>query len=413
MSKKRTADQAFVRKVNLSVVLRHIHIASPVSRAQIAMATGLNKSTVSSLVDDLLKRDLILESGTNSVGTGRPATLLKINPNVGYIIGVQFGVDFVAVILTDFLGKIQLRKRIESSPTELPDHVIKQALSLVSEAIDTCKNNQQKMLGIGISAPGIVDIDQGVLMYAPNLQWRNIPLKKIFSEYTELKTFVDNDANAAAIAEYLFGTTRLSKDFIFVFAGVGIGGGLFLNGNLHRGKNGYAGEIGHSPIIADYPPLKCHCGNCGCWETYANQDSILYRVQTCLDKQQNSILPELISEKNAPLSISMVKQAADLNDKVAIASLAEAGAALGQGFACIINIFNPEKIILGGPLASIGDYLLPSSKEKMTQYSLNEYGSEVQVLLSSFGTDASLIGGIAIVVDDILSNPLQVERRWS
>ena len=186
-----------------------------------------------------------------------------------------------------------------------------------------------------------------------------------------------------------------------------------MNGNLHRGKNGYAGEIGHSPIIADYPPLKCHCGNCGCWETYANQDSILYRVQTCLDKQQNSILPELISEKNAPLSISMVKQAADLNDKVAITSLAEAGAALGQGFACIINIFNPEKIILGGPLASIGDYLLPSSKEKMTQYSLNEYGSEVQVLLSSFGTDASLIGGIAIVVDDILSNPLQVERRWS
>jgi len=413
MLKKRTADQAFVRKVNLSVVLRHIHIALPVSRAQIATATGLNKSTVSSLVDDLLKRGLILESGTNSVGTGRPATLLKINPNAGNIIGVQFGVDFVEVILTDFVGKIQVQKRIETSPTELQDHVVRQALSLVSEAIDTCKNNQKKMLGIGISAPGIVDIDQGVLMYAPNLQWRNIPLKKIFSEYTGLKTFVDNDANAAAIAEYLFGATRLIKDFIFVFAGVGIGGGLFLNGNLLRGKNGYAGEIGHSPIIADYPPLKCHCGNCGCLETYANQNSILYRVQTRLDKKQNSILPELISEKNAMLSISMVKQAADLNDKVAITSLAEAGAALGQGFACIINIFNPEKIVLGGPLASVGDYLLPSIKEKMTQYSLNEFGSEVQVLLSSFGTNASLIGGIAIVVDDILSNPLQVERRWS
>lgn len=411
MSIKQTADQAYVREINLSLVLRHIHDEAPVSRAKIATVTGLNKSTVSSLVDDLLKRGLIRENGMNSVGTGRPATLLEINPEAGCIIGVQFGVDFVAVALTDFIGKIKWRRTIDTDPNEAQANIITQTLPLVDEAINACKDQQGKLLGIGLSVPGIVDIERGVLIFAPNLQWRDVPLRKTFSEYTGLKTYVENDANAAAIAEHLFGVARKIKDFIFVFAGVGIGGGLFLNGQLYRGKKGYAGEIGHSPIITDLPLTICHCGNPGCWETFANQTSILQRVQTNLDRKQSKIISELISENNAPLSISIIKQAADANDESAILSIAEAGAAMGQGFAGLINIFNPEKIILGGPLSSVGEYMLPSIEEAMTRYSLNEFGSLVNVLLSSFGADASLIGGIAVVVGDILSNPMQVERR--
>jgi len=411
MSTKRTADQAYVREVNLSLVLRHIHDELSISRARIAAISGLNKSTVSSLVDDLLRRGLIRESGMNSTGKGRPATLLEINPDAGCIIGVQLGVDFVAVALTDFIGKIQWRQTIGTNPSEAKDQILAQTLSLVTEAIDACTKQQGNLLGLGLSAPGTVDIEQGELIFAPNLQWQNVPLQKIFSEHTGLKTFVDNDANAAAFAEHLFGATCGVKDFIFVFVGVGIGGGLFLNGSLYRGKNGYAGEIGHSPIIADFPPLTCHCGNRGCLETYSNQASILYRVQTRLDEKRGSIIPELTSEQNVPLSISIIKQAADLNDEIAILSFAEAGAALGQGFASLINIFNPGKIILGGPLASAGEYLLPSIEENMIRHSLNEFGSQVQVLLSSFGTDASLIGAVGIVVDDILSNPTHVERR--
>ena len=411
MPTKRTANQTYVREVNLSLVLRHLHNEAPVSRAQIAAVTGLNKSTVSSLVEDLLKRGLIRENGINSVGQGRPATLLEINPGAGCIIGVQLGVDFTAVALTDFVGEIQWRQTIETNPSEEKEQILAQTLSLVNKAMDVCHQKQCNLLGLGLSVPGTVDIEQGVLTFAPNLHWQNIPLRKIFSEYTGLKAFVDNDANAAAIAEHLFGVARQIKDFIFVFAGVGIGGGLFLNGNLYRGKNGFAGEIGHSPIIGDFPPLTCHCGNRGCWETYANQDSILYRMQIYLDKKRSSIIPEMISDQNVPLSISMIKQAAEVNDENAIHALAEAGAALGQGFAGLTNIFNPKKIILGGPLASAGEYMLPSIEKYMVKHSLNEAGSQVQVLLSSFGPDASLIGAIAIVVDDILSNPIQVERR--
>jgi len=196
MPKKRTANQTYVREVNLSLVLRHLHNEAPVSRAQIAAVTGLNKSTVSSLVEDLLKRGLIRENGINSVGQGRPATLLEINPGVGCIIGVQLGVDFAAVALTDFLGEIQWRQTIETNPSEAKEQILTQTLSLVSKAMDACHQKQCNLLGLGLSVPGTVDIEQGVLTFAPNLHWQNIPLRKIFMEHTGLKTFVDNDATS-------------------------------------------------------------------------------------------------------------------------------------------------------------------------------------------------------------------------
>jgi glucokinase-like ROK family protein len=266
-------------------------------------------------------------------------------------------------------------------------------------------------LGIGLATPGTVDIKEGVLVFAPNLHWKNVPFRRIFSEGTRQKVIVENDANAAAMGEHLFGSARLINDFIFVFAGVGIGGGLFLNGKLYRGKNGYAGEIGHSPIMADQSQPVCHCGHRGCWETFANQYSIIQRMLARLEVKRDSVIPKLMREQNAPLSIAMIKQAADAGDPEAIESFAEAGRAMGQGFAGLINIFNPEKIILGGPLSLAGEYLLPAIRDVIPKHTLPEIDQEAEVTLSAFGQDASLIGAIAIVVDDVLSHPNQVERR--
>ncbi len=408
---KNTADQAFVRVLNLSSVLRLIHTQSPASRAQLAVITGLNKSTVSSLVDELIARNLIHEAGSNSNGAGRPATMLEINPQAGSIIGVELGVDFVSVAVTDFLGNITWRRREDANPNEDQQKMIDQTLRIVKEAMSAGKKKNTRFLGLGLATPGTVDLAEGVLIFAPNLHWRNVPFGRIFSEQTKLKVFVENDANAAATAEHLFGTARQCQDFLFVFAGVGIGGGLFLNGKLYRGKNGYAGEIGHSPIMAEPSQTVCHCGNRGCWETYANQYSIIQRVQARLEVKRTSIIPKLMADHNSPLTIPLIKQAADAGDREAIDSFAEAGHAMGQGFAGLINIFNPEKIILGGPLSIAGEYLLPAIKETMTRHSLPEIDQQAEVLLSPFGPDASLIGAIAIVADDVLSKPMSIERR--
>ncbi|HNC07187.1 MAG TPA: ROK family transcriptional regulator, partial [Anaerolineales bacterium] len=331
MIQKHPADQAFVRATNLSQVLRLIHSQSPLSRAQLAAITRLNKSTVSSLVDELIELGLVHETGSNIGGTGRPATLLEIDPQAGNIIGVEFGVDFVSVAVTDILGNIIWRRREDADPTGDQDKMINQTLVIVKDAIAAGKRKGYKFLGLGMTAPGTVDLKKGTMIFSPNLHWHNVPFVKIFSESTKLKVFIENDANAAAIAEHSFGTARQCEDFLFVFAGVGIGGGLFLNGKLYRGKNGYAGEIGHSPIMAEPSQNVCHCGNRGCWETYANQYSIIQRVQARLEVRRSSIIPKLMAEQNLPMGIPLIKQAADAGDREAIDSFREAGLAMGQG----------------------------------------------------------------------------------
>ena len=181
MSTRHSADQALVRELNLSLVLRFIHNEAPVSRAQIAQATGLNKSTVSSLVEDLLKRQLVHETGINSVGTGRPATLLEINPQAGGIVGIELGVDFVAVALTDFTGQILWRKMASIEQAEEQDATIAETLELARQAIDYCHEQNLHLLGLGLAMPGTVDLEEGVLIFAPNLHWKNVPLRKIYS----------------------------------------------------------------------------------------------------------------------------------------------------------------------------------------------------------------------------------------
>ncbi len=404
----KTTDQAFLRETNLSAVLRLIHSKSPISRAQLAVITGLNKSTISSLVDELLMRNLVHEAGSNSGAAGRPATWLEINPQAGLIIGVELGVDFVSVAVTDLMGSILWRRKEDTDPTEDQEKMIKQTLQIVKEAMTANTKKGGRFLGLGLSTPGTVDLKEGLLIFAPNLHWHNVPFRKIFHEQTKLDIFIENDANAAAIAEHLFGAAQHNRDFLFVFAGVGIGGGLFLNGKLYRGKNGFAGEIGHFPIMAEPSQILCHCGNYGCWETYANQYSIIQRLQTRLELKNGSIIPALMSKQKIPLSIPLIKQAADSGDQAAIDVFNEAGYAMGQGFAGLINIFNPEKIILGGPLSIAGDYLLPAIKETVANHSMPEFDQQTEVVLSTFGPDASLIGAIAIVADDVFAKPMSI-----
>jgi glucokinase-like ROK family protein len=403
-------DQAFLRETNLSALLHTLCNNTPLSRAQLANLIGLNKSTVSSLVEELLARGLIHAIGLNPGSAGRPGILLEINPQAGAVIGVELGVDFISVVVTDFLGQIIWRRFKRVDPMGATESIISQALALSNDACAFCHEKEMRLLGLGLSIPGTVDVTQGVLIYAPNLNWRNVPLGEIFSKATGLKVIVENDANAAAIGEHLFGVARQSKDFIFVFAGVGIGGGLFLNDHLYRGKEGQAGEIGHAPIMAEPLQYLCHCGNRGCWETYANQSSLIQRMQMHMDGKKNNLARQLMEEQNAPLSVDLIKQAADLGDKDARESFAGVGEAMGLGIANLVNIFNPDKVILGGPLSIGGKYLLPAINENVAKHSMPGLYPQVQILLSAFCADASVIGASALVIDSLMDKPAQVER---
>jgi glucokinase-like ROK family protein len=407
MSNYRAADQSFVRGTNIASILRYIHEQAPISRARLAALTGLNKSTVSSLVEELLERGLIHETGRDSPGQGRPATLLEINPAAGCILGIELGVDYVRAALVDLSGQILWRQSTDSDPSHPQEQIIRQALELVDAGKVTSNERSLPLLGLGAALPGMVDVQSGMLAFSPNLQWRDTPLARIFHEHTGVPVFVDNDANAGAMGEHVFGLARQTRNFIFVVAGVGIGGGLFLNGELYRGAGGYAGEIGHTHVSSDSSRL-CRCGSRGCWENSGNQYALIERVRARLDVGRRSLIPRLCAEQNLPLGLNVIAQAAAQGDQEALSALHDTGEAIGQGIANLINIFNPELIVLGGAMIIVGEYLLPAILETVKEKSLPDICRQTQIQLSGFGVEAVVIGAAALVVEAILSNPTAI-----
>jgi glucokinase-like ROK family protein len=408
----RAGDQTLVRENNLAIVLRYLQEGAPLSRARLADLTGLNKTTISSLIEELLDRALVHEVGLDRSGGGRPATLLDLAPQAGYIIGVELGVDLIAAVLTDFVGQIIWRREQKFDSVESQETTIAHALRMIDEAEAISRARDARLLGLGLTLPGMVDVQNGVLLFSPNLQWRNVPLSQILSEHTPLRVFVDNDATAAALAEHLFGTARRAHNFVFLIAGVGLGGGLFLNGDLYRGAGGIAGEIGHTSITMERS-WPCRCGNRGCWETFGNQYSLLQRVQALLDVGRNSLIPQLLAERDAPLTYSLITQAAAAGDTVALEALNETGVAIGVGVANLINTFNPEMVVVGGAMSTAGDLLLSPIKRVVEERALPEMLQRLEIVLSTFGPDASVMGAVALVVKSILCNPSIVERSSS
>ncbi|MFN2226039.1 MAG: ROK family protein [Anaerolineae bacterium] len=405
-----TGDQSLVREINLSTVLRYLHAGEPLSRAGLAGLTGLNKTTVSSLVEELLQRGLIREVGLDNSGSGRPAMLLDLNPRAGLVVGVALGVDFISAILADFVGDIHWRRLQEVDPTEGQEAMIRRTLVIVREAMEVSRRESACLLGLGIATPGTVDVERGLLIFSPNLQWHNVAYGQIFERETGLRVFVDNDANASALAEHLFGTARQAQNFISVFAGVGVGGGLFLNGELYRGAGGFAGEIGHTNFMLEHYRRPCRCGSRGCWETSVAQDSVVERVRTRLAVGRNSLVSKLMAEQGAALGLPIILQAAGAGDGQCLEALSETGALLGLGIANLVNTFNPELVVLGGPLSEAGEYLLPPIEEAIQNTVLPEIAEQVEIVLSPFGGDASVVGAVALAVDAILSKPSSVGR---
>jgi glucokinase-like ROK family protein len=407
-SNNRRGAQALLRESNLSAILRLLHSDSQLSRAQLAKLTYLNKSTVSSLTEELLDRGLIREAGLDNSGAGRPAILLEVNPQAGHIIGLQVDVGFILVLLTDFAGDIIWRSMQETDPLGRQEETLAQALDLVDEAIAINQSHGKRLFGLGLTLPGMVDVEKACLVFSPNLQWRNVPMGPVFQDHTGLPFFVENDANAAALGEHYFGIARRVQNFVFIVAGVGVGGGLFLNGSLYRGAGGLAGEIGHSSFSGTLS-RPCRCGSHGCWENSGNEDALKHRVQALLNVGRNSIIPRLMAKRGTALTPSLIIEAADAGDAVALKALAETGEALGVGISNLANIFNPESIVLGGTLSKAGNYLLPAIERAVERYALAEARQQTQIALSAFGTEAIVMGSVALVTEAVLKSPTSVQ----
>lgn len=402
----KTADQLLVKQINKMLVLNTIYKERPISRAELAKLTGLNKSTVSALVDELLSEGLILEIGIGESQGGRKPINLSINKEVGSVIGIDLGVNYILSILTNFAGDIIWEKRIAiKNRQKAPLQKIHDLVGLIHETIAHAPPTIRGIIGIGIGVPGMVNYDQGCVLSAPNLLWENIKLKDILEEEFNIPTLIDNEANAGAIGEKWFGLGKKTSELVYVSAGIGIGAGIIVNHELYRGAHGLAGELGHMTIHVH--GTQCTCGNIGCWEEYASEKALLRYLKENALKHPNSIL---VSEGDSTyldnLNIFQIVDAASRGDSLAIAGFKNIGYYLGVGVANLINAFNPKCVVVGNVLSLVGDILMEELRKEVARRSFSYKYSPVQIVSSELYMKACALGAVALVISRSYASPV-------
>ncbi len=399
-----TGDQALVRQINLSAILHHLREHAPISRAALAEITGLNKTTVSSLVGELIDNQFVREIGLGSAGSvGRRAMLLKLNPAAGCLVSGEIGVDFISVIAANFAADILWRHQTRIDPAMGQQAIAEQAASLLQQAREQGLSSCRNLLGVAVGVPGLVDLATGTLLFAPNLGWRDVPLRSILQQVFDAPVFVDNEANLAALGEHYFGAARGYEEVLYISVGVGLGGGLVHNGQIYRGVTGVAGELGHMTVDPDGE--MCNCGNRGCWETLVSQRALFRHIEQAIQAGQASQLSQMINGDYSRLTVPLVAEAARAGDAVALAALDKVGHNLGIGIASLVNALNPELVVFGGILSLTWEFLLPAVTEELKKRTLRWNREATQVVLARHGFDACVMGGLALVLQDTLREP--------
>lgn len=402
-TKLNTADQVWVRKMNRAIVLGIFRTHKTLSRARLANETGLNPSTVSNIISELIAENFIRETDLIQSSTGRPGRLLEINPEGGCALGIEINVDYIELMISDFAANVLWRKRQPSTPEIGQDAIMQQVMLLSKEASDFIQSRKSLLLGVGVGVPGLVDVASGLLRLAPNLDWVNVPVKEMLARQFDCPIYVENEANAAALGEYYFGAVQNVKDFIYLSSGVGLGSGIIMDGKLFRGMFGFAGEAGHMTI--DINGELCGCGKRGCWETFVGPRAVLQRVRRSLALGAKSILHEMVDGDLQKIGVDEVVKAAQLGDQTAKYALDEVAFYLGIGIANLVNLFNVEVIVLGGVLNNAGSLFLRDVERTALENTLIPGREHLRIIPSAHGSDACVMGTIALVLDDIIREP--------
>jgi len=385
---------------------------APISRASLAETTGLNKTTVSSLVGELIERQFVREVGLESPGpgkgAGRRAMLLTLDPKAGFIVSCEIGVDFITVICTNFAPEIIWRHNDLIDPSIGQHAILERVLALLIQGIEAGSQSCNNFLGVSIGVPGLVDQESGTLLFAPNLGWNDVPLRSILEEAFAVPVVVDNEASLAALGEHYFGAAQGYNEVLYISAGVGLGGGIVHGGGLFYGATGFAGEFGHMTMVPGGE--LCSCGNRGCWETLVSQKALFRDIKREITNGRNSLLSDITNGNLDRLTIPIVVEAANNNDSLSLEKLRNIGHYLGSGISSLVNGLNPELVVIGGILSLAGEYLLPIIQEELEKRALRWNRKATEVVIAKHGFDACVMGGVAKIYQNILAEPDNLEH---
>ncbi len=314
-------------------------------------------------------------------------------------IGVDIGGGSIKLGLVSGNGKV-IRREIFATTSVVGRRKLFDLLSAHIEGLlKAARKKNLKVAGIGVGAPGPIDVERGFVYFFPNIPgWKNTPLKQWLERRFKLPVHVDNDANAMALAEFLFGAGRGAKNLIALTLGTGVGGGLVINGKLFHGPRYSAAEIGHFVINEDGP--RCACGNRGCIETYVGSAHFVREIKRRLKGAQKSLLKKWMVKGRKELTPLLVAQAARQGDRFSKDMWNETGAHLGTALTGLVNILNPEKIILGGGIAQNGSLLFKPFVATLKKKAFPIAARSVKVVRAELGVDAGLIGAAALAFSE-------------
>jgi glucokinase-like ROK family protein len=395
-----------IKLKNQSVIYRAIREAGAISRSDLAKRTGLNPSTITHISRELLNRGLIIVAGPGISRGGRRSSLLQINAQHANIIAVRLSRHNIQSILTDLDLNISVRRTITpSSSTHPVDISTPTLLDLIESMISESGLDRNKIIGVGICSPGPLDAHQGILYEPPNFPgWPGTPIRQIVESKLGFPTFVDNDANAAALAEKMFGRARELDNYVYMLFEDGVGGGLMINGDIYRGENDVAGEIGHMTI--DLNGKQCSCGNFGCLELYTSLNSVEDELRQLISSGRSSLVEELVDGDLDKISFNLIVQAALESDPVALDAIQTFTNALTAGIVNVINSFDPEAVLLGGKIGVAKELIHERLRKQISQRLMVRGGKNVSIHFSELNSDAPLIGAFSLVLHEFFQNPV-------
>ena len=390
-----------LRERNRLLVVDALRRRGLASRSDLARSTGLSRTTVGTVVAALQDQGLVVEqevNGDRHTGRGRPPVLLRLDPAAGVAVGIYFDHDEVRVALADLSSTVLGEDRTAIDV----DHSAADAIDLAVEMVRSLERGAgvdgSQLVGAGVGLSGPIDRRTGKISSAAILpSWAGLQPQRELAERLELRVEVDNDANLGALAEASFGAGRGLRNIVYVTLGPGIGAGLVLDGRIHRGASGLAGEIGHVQVRPD--GAVCRCGNRGCLETIAGEGAL-----------EALLRPRLGRDVSAGEMLDLVGR----GDLGATRVVNDAGRAIGRVLADLCNALNPEAIIVGGQLSQAGKPLLGGIRESVDRYALPAAGQGVRVLLGELGERAEVIGALALVIantDSLSSRALPAFAR--
>ncbi|MEB2629663.1 ROK family transcriptional regulator [Peribacillus frigoritolerans] len=391
-----------MKSINRSLILNIIREKGPISRADIAKLTKLTPPTVSSFVKELLEAEIVIERNLGESSGGRKPTLLTLSEDMFHVIGMDVGSQNIKTILTGITGKV-----IKKSVVPLPAQTTNEALlslmiDSVSGILDHTKIDEEKIVGIGVGMHGIVDVEQGSSVFAPNLNLQDIPIKRVLEERFNMMVKVENDGRAMSLGELWFGNGAGIDSFVCINVGRGIGAGIIINGKLYHGSHFISGEIGHMIIDIDGP--QCTCGNYGCLQTFASGPSIVEWVKKEMRLGHSSLLTNLTKGDLEKVTGELIYSSALEGDTLCKTALQQAGRYLGVGITNVIHTVNPRRIIIGGGVSNAGDLIMDNIIQTVNQRALTNPAKQTEIILSKFGDDATAMGAVALILAELFTS---------